>query len=120
MSPNVIVVEDDEDLLFLYKTALEQRGFTVAEARNTAKVLELLNTPGFIPALIILDIEMPDVPGTKVVDYIRNDERFSATKIMVITANENYRDRIGDEVSEFVVKPIAVTDLLQLADRLTA
>ncbi len=39
--PTVLVVEDDYDLLFLYHTALSQKGYTVIEARSNAQAMDV-------------------------------------------------------------------------------
>src|ERR1700682_5022445 len=93
--PTVLVVEDDDDLLFLYQTAPTQKGYDVVEAHNSTQALELLDAPDFIPALVFMDMGMPDAPGTRVINYMRNDSRFDDTRIVVITANEQYRARVA-------------------------
>jgi DNA-binding response OmpR family regulator len=118
--PTVLVVEDDTDLLFLYHTALSQRGYDVIEAHNSTQAMELLEAPDFIPALVFMDMGMPDAPGTKVINYMRNDRRFDDTRIVVVTANEQYRARVEDKgVSHFLVKPVTIAELVNVADELT-
>jgi DNA-binding response OmpR family regulator len=119
--PTVLVVEDDNDLLFLYQTALTQKGYDVIEAHNSTQALELLDAPDFIPALVFMDMGMPDAPGTRVINYMRNDSRFDNTRIVVVTANEQYRARVADKgVSHFLVKPVTISQLVDVADELTA
>ena len=117
---NVLVIEDDTDLLFLYQTALSQKGYKVVEARNMTVALELLADPDFVPDLVFLDMGMPDIPGTKAINFMRSDPRFEHTQIVVVTANEQYRDRVADKgISDFLVKPVTISDLVRLADKLT-
>ncbi|CAG0952568.1 MAG: response regulator [Anaerolinea sp.] len=117
MSPKVIVVEDNSDLLFLYKTALEGKGFEVHAAHNVAQVMALIES--MIPDLIFLDIEMPGETGVGVVDHLRDDPQFASTRIVVVTANDRWRERVGDKVDAFLVKPIGIAQLMALADQLT-
>src|SRR5258708_35944146 len=108
--PTVLVVEDDKDLLFLYYTALSQKGYDVIEAHNTGQAMELLEAPDFIPALVFMDIGMPHAPGTRVIDYMRSDNRFDNTRIVVVTPNEQYRDRVEDnEISHFLLNPLTIS-----------
>jgi two-component system response regulator MprA len=118
MSPTVLVVDDNEDLVFLYKTALAQKGYEVVEARSSAEVMELLAKPEFVPAVVFIDIEMPDALGTHAIQYMRKNARFGETKIVVVTANDLYRDELAPLVNRFVVKPVAITLLTSLADEL--
>jgi two-component system, sensor histidine kinase len=117
----VLVVEDDSDLLFLYHTALSQKGYNVIEAHNSGQALDLLEAPDFIPALLFIDMGMPDAPGTKVINYMRSEQRFDNTRIVVVTANEQYRARVADKnISHFLVKPVTIAQLVDVADELTA
>src|SRR4051794_14388825 len=119
--PTVLVVEDDSDLVFLYHTALSQKGYDVVEARNSAQAMELLEASDFIPKVVFIDMGMPDAPGTRAINYMRSEPRFDNTRIVVVTANEQYRARVADKgISYFLVKPIAISDLVALADELTA
>ncbi len=120
MSAIVLVVDDNEDLVFLYKTALAQKGYEVVEAHSSAETMDLLAAPDFVPALVFIDIEMPDALGTHAIEYIRKNARFGETKIVVVTANDLYRERLEPLVNRFVVKPVAITVLMNLADELTA
>lgn len=119
MPATILVVEDNADLLLLYKTAIEQQGHQIVEARSGAELMRLLKTDGFAPDLVVLDIEMPDSLNLNAVQYIRNEPRLKNARILVVTANESYRDKIGGAVEKYIVKPIAITTLLQLVDELT-
>ena len=119
--PTVLVVEDDTDLLYLYHTALSQKGYDVIEAHNSTQAMDLLEAPDFIPALVFMDMGMPDAPGTKVISFMRNAERFDNTRIVVVTANEQYRARVADKGdSHFLVKPVTISQLVSIADELTS
>jgi CheY-like chemotaxis protein len=118
--PLVLVVEDDVDLLFLYHTALSQKGYDVVEASNSAQAMQLLEAPDFLPNLVFIDMGMPDAPGTRAINYMRSEPRFDNTRIVVVTANEMYRERISDQdISDFLVKPITIAELVRVADQLT-
>lgn len=118
--PTVLIVEDDNDLLFLYHTALSQKGYNVIEARTSAQTMDLLQTPDFLPELIFMDIGMPDAPGTRAIEYMRGESRFDATKLVIVTANEMYRDRLVDKrISRFLIKPITISQLVAIAEELT-
>ncbi len=119
--PTVLVVEDDNDLLFLYHTALSQKGYNVIEARSNAQAMALLAAPDFIPSLVFLDIGMPDAPGTRIIRYMRSEPRFNQSRIVVVTANEQYQNRVSEEdISYFLVKPVTISQLVDIADQLTA
>src|SRR5262249_26016622 len=117
--PTVLVVEDDADLSFLYLTTLGQRGYEVVEAKSYTQAMELLRPDDYVPDLVILDIGMPDAPGTRVIEYMHSEPRFEATRVIVITANDHYRERVENlGVNYFLVKPISIAQLVEVTDEL--
>jgi CheY-like chemotaxis protein len=119
MTLTVLVAEDHEELIELYQTALHQAGYQVFEARNGMQAIRMLDSMEPPPDVIYLDIEMPDLPGTRALEHIRKTPRLKDVRVIVITANEGYRDRIGDLVDAFIVKPISLSELLDITARLT-
>jgi DNA-binding response OmpR family regulator len=61
MAKRILVVDDDENILNLEKTILEQKGFDVIGAGGGAQALELLSERAF--DLVLLDVMMPEVDG---------------------------------------------------------
>lgn len=118
MTSTVLVAEDHEELIELYQTALLQAGYHVVEARNGMQTIRLLDSMEPPPDVVYLDIEMPDLPGTRALDHIRQTPRLKGVRVIVITANEGYRDRIGNLADAFIVKPISLNELLELTARL--
>lgn len=117
--PTVLIIEDDADLLFLYRTALLQNGYEVLEAHNSASAIEVLESSDPAPDLVVIDMVMPDAPGTRVINFLRGDGRFEQTQIVIVTANEQYRERVADKgIAYFMVKPINVIDLVSVAEQL--
>ncbi len=116
MPITVLIAEDDRDLQLLYRAAMEHRGFEVLEACDGAALMDLLRSPDFHADVLLLDIEMPDAPGVRAIDYIRSQPHLAHLKIVVITANEQYRERIGAKVDRFLVKPIAISDVMRIAE----
>ncbi len=118
---HILIIEDDNDLLFLYHTALSQKGYDVIEARSSAQAMELLQAPDFLPEVVFVDMGMPDAPGTRPINYMRSEPRFDSTRIVVVTANDQYRSRVADKnISHFLVKPVTIAQLIAVADELTA
>ena len=107
----VLVVEDDADLQFLYDNALRRSGHQVAGARNSSDAIVYLTTDEF--DLVILDINMPDMPGLKVLEFARDDVRLRHIPVIVVSANDQYRYEAQDLGAKyFLVKPVPLLDLL--------
>lgn len=115
---SVLVVEDDKDLVYIYRMALGQAGYQVTMARSGREARQALDRE--VPDLMFLDMNMPDESGLDVIRYVRADERFRDLRIVVITANPLWERQIAEEDIElFLVKPVAIADMVTLARRLT-
>ncbi len=111
----ILIVEDDVDLLFLYETALERYNHNIFPVESTAEALTYLTSDPF--DLIILDINMPDVPGMKVAEFVRSDNRLQNMPIIIVSAVDQYRVQAQAlHVNYFLVKPVALPDLLAVIE----
>jgi CheY-like chemotaxis protein len=87
-------------------------------ATQVSDALVLLTNAEF--DLILLDMNMPDAPGVRVIEFVRDDVRLRDIPIAVISANENWREpteQLG--VTHFLTKPVPMRDLLALVDDIT-
>ncbi len=115
----ILVVEDDQDLSFIYKTALERENHVVTTVANVAEALITLTNADF--ELIILDMNMPGAPGIRVIEFARNDVRLRNVPILVVSAIDQWRaeaTRLG--VTRFLAKPVPMQKLLTLVNEATA
>lgn len=83
MAQKILIVEDDADLTFMIKSALEKADFEVATAPEGAQGLKALKT--FSPDLIIADLNMPVMSGWQFCLSVRQIEQFKNTPIMVLS-----------------------------------
>ena len=82
----VLVVEDDDSARDLIRRALEDEGWEVDEAENGRVALERLAERE--PALVLLDLMMPEMDGFEFLETLREGEQHSAVPVVVITAKE--------------------------------
>ena len=82
----VLVVEDDEDLAPILVEFLRGRGLDPVHARDGNEAVQLSQQQE--PALIILDLMLPDTDGFAVVDWLRRHDRLRDVPIMVYTARD--------------------------------
>lgn len=78
-----IVVEDDSDLLFLYKYKLEHGGFEVVTATNGQEGLDVIQKHQ--PDIILLDLLMPVMGGPEMLARLRSTEWGSDIRVVVLT-----------------------------------
>jgi CheY-like chemotaxis protein len=111
MSRTILVVEDDDELLLLYRHNFAREDYRILEATNGAQALEILATE--TPDLIILDILMPAMSGETVLQRIRATPQWQDIKIMVVSAYPTYRKKAMELGADaFLVKPMPLDDML--------
>ena len=93
MAKRILVVDDDENILNLEKTILEQKGFAVTGAGGGAEALKVLEDRVF--DLVLLDVMMPEVDGFAVCRRIKEDPRLKDIPVIFLTAKGG-----GDALAE--------------------
>ena len=109
----VLVVEDDADTRTVLRRSLEKEGWRVAEAENGRIGLERVRAER--PALVLLDLMMPEMDGFEFLDELRRDERIRNLPVVVITAKtltEDDRRRLNGGVERVVQKHALDADAL--------
>lgn len=105
--PRIMVVEDEENNLFLYKEELEGEGYIVECAKNGEEALEKLSI--FQPNLITLDIKMPVMDGIECLKRIR--ERNHHIPVVFYSAYGEYKQDLTTWASDaYVVKCADLTE----------
>jgi two-component system phosphate regulon response regulator PhoB len=109
----ILVVEDESDLRDLLQYNLKAAGHEVFLAPNAAEGLELARAQ--VPDLLLLDLMLPDVPGTEVCRRLKADASTAGIRVMMLTARGEEIDRVvGFELGadDYVVKPFSVRELV--------
>ncbi len=115
--PIALIVEDDEDLSDIFAEALSAAGFEPQIIRDGRQALEELET--IQPIAIILDLHLPHVPGRDILAYVRGQERFASTRVVVVTADALSGEMMTDEADFVLIKPVSYAQLRDLAKRLS-
>jgi two-component system phosphate regulon response regulator PhoB len=114
MSGVILICEDEADLVATLEYALQREGFTTrAVLTGNGAVVEAQREP--YPDLILLDLMLPDLPGTEVCRQIRRNPALSAVPVVMLTARTDEIDRVvGFEVGadDYVTKPFSVRELV--------
>ncbi len=104
----ILVVDDEENIRFLYREELEEEGFEVDLARNGEEALEKVAASP--PDLVTLDIKMPGMGGIEVLKRIRERER--ELPIVLCSAYNDYKQDFTTWASDaYVVKCADLTEL---------
>jgi CheY-like chemotaxis protein len=105
--PTVLIVDDDSDALFTIGEFVKEIGCSTIFAHNGMECLLTLNH--IVPALILLDIMMPQMDGFETIKRIRSDKRLSKIPVVALTAyamldNKGIIEKNGFD--DLVTKPI--------------
>ena len=108
----VLVVEDDPSVRGLLHTLLSAEGYDVVTASDG--LAGLVKAASTRPALMLLDLMMPDLGGVRVLEEVRDDPELADTPVIVVTGKVDavpaMRELLGDD--RVFVKPFAVAELL--------
>ncbi|HUB06833.1 MAG TPA: response regulator transcription factor [Myxococcales bacterium] len=109
--PRVLVVDDEKDLRGLLEYNLTQAGFTVTTAQDGREALAKIKAAA--PDLVILDLLLPDIPGTEVLKQVKR-ERPDLPVLMLTAKGEEVDRLVGLELGadDYVVKPFSVRELV--------
>lgn len=103
----ILVVDDEKNILKLYKAEFEDEGYTVVSANSGTEALEVFSREN--PDIVTLDILMPDMDGIHVLRLMK--EKNPQTPIIMLTAYD-YRDDFSVWVADaYVVKSSDLTGL---------
>ncbi len=110
MAETILVVDDDPHIIELARLYLEKEGFRVAEAVDGAEALRRVGSEG--PALMVLDLMLPEVDGWEVCRRVRAE---SDLPILMLTARDDDVDKIvGLELGadDYLTKPFNPRELV--------
>jgi two-component system phosphate regulon response regulator PhoB len=112
VKPKILVVDDEPEAVELVEFNLKQAGFDVVTAADGNEALKKAKAGA--PALIVLDLMIPEVDGLEVCKQLRRDEATSAIPIIMLTAKAAEVDRVvGLELGadDYVTKPFSPREL---------
>jgi two-component system phosphate regulon response regulator PhoB len=113
MKAKILVVDDEPDALELIEVNLKGAGFDVLSAANGRQALEKARAT--LPALILLDVMLPEVDGLEVCKSLRRDPKTAFIPIIMLTARAAEIDRIlGLELGadDYITKPFSPRELV--------
>ena len=118
MSKRVLIVEDNELNMKLFNDLLEANGYSTLQTRSGVEAVEL--TRRHRPNLILMDIQLPEVSGLEVIQWIKHDDDLKHIPIIAITAfamkGDEERIRQGG-CEAYISKPISVGFFLDTVKR---
>jgi DNA-binding response OmpR family regulator len=119
MSKTILVVEDHRETCEMIKAVLEESGFVSSCCATVVEALEFLTHNS--PALMVLDLRLPDGDGLDICRHIRRTDRISGTPIIVFTGQDALVDKkkgFAAGVDQYLTKPIDMDELVMWVNAL--
>src|SRR5574339_330146 len=91
MTMRVLIIDDQASLLESMREFFEGRGWEVATALRGGQGLQMART--IKPALVVLDLRLPDMDGQRVLEQLRQE--MPGTQVIVVTAFQDMENTIG-------------------------
>jgi two-component system, cell cycle response regulator DivK len=109
----ILVVEDNEMNMKLFRDVLLATGYRTLEATTGDEAVELAAEHS--PDLVLMDIQLPDVDGVHALHRLRADERTAAIPVLAVTAQAMRGDReefLAAGFDGYLSKPVNVRELI--------
>lgn len=113
--PLALIIEDDEDLSFIFSTALSQANFEVEIIHDGGEALERLRA--VVPDLVTLDLHLPEVAGKQLLHFIRGDKRLEQTLVIITTADSLMAQTLNNQADMVLLKPVSFDQLRDLSEK---
>jgi len=118
MSKTVLIVEDNELNMKLFRDLLEAHGVNTVETYDGKNVLELAREHE--PDLILMDIQLPEISGLDVTKMLKDDEALKSIPVVAVTAfamkGDEQKIREGG-CEDYISKPISVGHFMNTINR---
>jgi DNA-binding response OmpR family regulator len=113
MNTKILVIDDEADLRELLKSNLEKEGYNVSTVASASQALDFLKNSR--PELILCDVMLPDMIGTKLANQLKNDLSTAAIPIIMLTAKDKETDIVvglNMGADDYITKPFSTPVLL--------
>jgi two-component system, cell cycle response regulator DivK len=110
----VLVVEDNEKNMKLFRDVLLASGYHLLEATTAARALEL--AVEHEPKLVLMDIQLPDIDGIEALGRLRANERTASIPVVALTAQAMQGDRerfLDAGFNGYISKPVNVLEFVK-------
>ncbi len=112
----ILIVDDERPILMTLEALLKRHGYSTDTAATAAQGLRSLKSD--LPAVVLLDLQLPDVEGLQLLDQIKREH--PEIQVIILTAHDslsNAIESIKRGAYHFISKPYAPEELLSLIEK---
>lgn len=110
----IMIVEDEIKIVEVVKSYLENNGYSVCEARNGREALDKFEKEN--PALVILDLMLPDITGEEICQALRKKSRVPIIMLSAKVEEEDVLHGLNMGADDYVTKPFSPRQLAARVD----
>ena len=110
----ILVVEDNEKNMKLFRDVLEASGYRLLEATTGEQAMELAAEQQ--PNLVLMDIQLPDLDGVDALGRLRADARTASIPVVALTAQAMHGDRerfLDAGFDAYISKPVDIVEFVK-------
>jgi len=114
----VIVVEDEQEAAEMFAEMMRVNGFQVLQATGSKLAMSMIDD--CLPAVVILDIMMPDLSGLEVLRHIQQKPVLAGIPVIVVSAKSlpvDIKTGLEAGASIYLTKPVDYLDLKRAVDK---
>jgi two-component system cell cycle response regulator DivK len=109
----VLVVEDNDKNMKLFRDVLQATGYETLEAATGEQAIELARANE--PSLVLMDVQLPGIDGIETLARLRSDARTASIPVLALTAQAMHGDRerfLAAGFDGYLSKPVNVVVLI--------
>jgi two-component system cell cycle response regulator DivK len=113
----ILIVEDNKADMRLLKDILERRGYETLQTGDGLEAIKL--ALAYLPNLILMDIQLPEISGLEVTRRLRGDDRSRHIPIVAVTAFAMgwlERETLDSGCDAYIAKPISIFGFLSTVE----
>jgi CheY-like chemotaxis protein len=113
----ILVVEDNDKNMKLFRDVLNAKGYDTLEAACGEDAVELARTNPV--ALVLMDVQLPGIDGVEALVQLRGDERTASVPVLALTAQAMYGDEqrfLDAGFDAYLSKPVDIVELLTVVE----
>jgi CheY-like chemotaxis protein len=114
LGKRVLIVEDNEKNMKLFRDVLQATGYSTLEATTGEEAIELSLSQA--PALVLMDVQLPGIDGVEALERLRQNERTASIPVLAVTAQAMSGDRerfLEAGFDGYLAKPVDVGALIE-------
>ncbi len=114
--PFAIIVEDDRDIVALFRHVLDIAGYHTEIVMDGLEAMQRITA--MHPDIVLLDLQLPGMSGVEILKRMKQDEHMMTIPVVVITAYSHHSSSLEVEPDLLLLKPVDINQLSNLVQRL--